>query len=71
MLRLSPDETAREIRLAAAMHWYSRGTISEEKAANFAGLSRSDFLRALARAEVPVFQVDLDDLRRELDLERT
>jgi len=69
MLRLSPDETARAIRLAAAMHWYAKGVISEEKAAIFAGLSRSDFLRALAQAEVPVFHVDIDELRREVGLE--
>lgn len=69
MLRLSPDETAREIRLAAAMHWYSKGVVSEEQAASFAGLSRSAFLRALAKAEVAVFHVDLDDLRREAGLE--
>lgn len=69
MLRLSPEETAREMRLAAAMHWYSRGTISEEKAAQFAGLTRSDFLRALASAEIAVHDVDVDELQREIDIE--
>jgi predicted HTH domain antitoxin len=30
-LRRSPDEFANEMRLAAAIHWYKRGEISQEK----------------------------------------
>lgn len=70
-LRRAPDEFAREMRLAAAMHWYRRGDVSQEKAAMIAGLDRADFLAALAREEIDVFQVDLDELRRELDRSRT
>lgn len=65
-LRRSPDELARELRLAAAVHWYSRGKISQERAAQFAGLDRTDFLLALAREGVDAFVVDFDSLRREL-----
>jgi predicted HTH domain antitoxin len=67
-LRRSPDEFARELRLAAAVHWYSRGEISQEKAAEIAGLNRKEFLLALAREKVDVFLVDFDDLKRELAL---
>ena len=66
-LRRSPDEFAREMRLAAAMLWYSRGTISQEKAAEIAGLNRAEFLAALARNEMDVFVVDFKDLERELE----
>lgn len=66
-LRRSPKEFAREMRLAAAMLWYSRSVISQEKAAEIAGVNRAEFLRALARNEVDVFQVDFNDLQRELD----
>jgi predicted HTH domain antitoxin len=66
-LRRSPDEFAREMRLAAAMLWYSRGTISQEKAAEIAGLNRGEFLAALARNKIDVFVVDFDDLKRELE----
>ena len=66
-LRRSPDEFARELRLAAAMLWYQQGRISQEKAAGIAGLDRVDFLMALAREKVPAFHVDIDELRRELD----
>ncbi len=67
-LRKSPDEFVQELRLAAAIHWYQRGTVSQEKAASVAGLDRSDFLMALTREGVDAFTVDFDDLQRELDL---
>jgi predicted HTH domain antitoxin len=66
-LRRSPEEFAREMRLAAAMLWYSRGMVSQEKGAEIAGLNRAEFLKALARNEMDVFQVDPDDLQREVD----
>lgn len=66
-LRRSPEEFAREMRLAAAMFWYSRSMVSQEKAAEIAGLNRAEFLRALARNEMDVFLVDFADLQRELD----
>jgi len=65
-LRRSPREFAEELRLAAAIHWYARGEVSQEKAAQIAGLDRTDFLMALAREEVDAFVVDFDDLEREL-----
>jgi predicted HTH domain antitoxin len=66
-LRQSPEGFAREMRLAAAIHWYSQGSVSQEKAAQIAGLHRIDFLKELANRKVDVIQVDMDDLRRELD----
>jgi len=66
-LRRSPAEFAREMRLAAAVHWYQKGEISQEKAAQIAGLDRADFLAALARERVEVFQVDPESLERELE----
>jgi len=66
-LRRSPEEFAREMRLAAAMLWYSRGIVSQEKAAGIAGLNRAEFLSALARNEMDVFKVDFNDLEREVD----
>ena len=65
-LRRSPDEFANEMRLAAAIHWYKRGEIYQEKAAQVAGLERTDFLLALAREGEDAFVVDFADLEREL-----
>ena len=64
--RLSPDEFAAELRLAAAIHWYSRGEVSQEKGAQIAGVSRTDFILALAREKVEVVQVNLEELKREI-----
>ncbi|AVH69081.1 UPF0175 family protein [Nostoc sp. 'Lobaria pulmonaria (5183) cyanobiont'] len=66
-LRLSSNEFVRELRLAAAIHWYGRSEISQEKAANIADLDRTDFLLALSREQIDAFIVDFDDLQRELE----
>jgi predicted HTH domain antitoxin len=66
-LRVSPEEFARELRLAASIHRYERGEVSQEKAARIAGMDRTDFLLALAREKANAFVVDFDDLRRELE----
>lgn len=68
-LRRSPSEVQREVRLAAAIRWYSHGLISQERAAKAAGLDRTDFLMALAREKVDAFTVDFDQLAREVALE--
>lgn len=65
-LRRSPDELVSDLRLAAAVHWYERGLISQERAAQIAGLDRTDFLLALSREGVDVFTIDVNSLRREL-----
>jgi len=66
VLQVSPDELGPELRLAAAVQWYSQGRISQEWAARIAGLDRTDFLLALARLGKDSFGVDCDDLDREL-----
>jgi predicted HTH domain antitoxin len=65
-LKTSPQEFVDEMRLAAAIFWYQKGQISQEKAAQIAGLDRVDFLMALAREGVDAFQVDFDDLGQEI-----
>jgi predicted HTH domain antitoxin len=68
-LRRSPDEFAREMRLAAAILWYGRGEVSQEKAAEIAGLDRTDFLAALAEKHIDVIPVNVRDLEEELNPE--
>jgi len=67
-LRRSPTEFGREMKLAAAIHWYQRGVMSQERAAELAGLNRRDFIRALAREGVDVFVLDDASLARELGM---
>jgi predicted HTH domain antitoxin len=66
--RKSPQEFGQEMRVAAAIFWYQQREISQEKAAQIAGLNRRDFLEVLAKGNIDVFQVDFDDLERELEL---
>jgi predicted HTH domain antitoxin len=61
-LRRSPDEMIGDLYLAAAVHWYSRGLISQERAARLAGLDRTNFVLALAREGVDAFAVDMSSL---------
>jgi predicted HTH domain antitoxin len=65
-LRKAPEEFASEMRLAAAIHWYSQGMISQGKAAEIAGLSRIGFLDELFRRKIPAVQMTLEELRAEL-----
>lgn len=65
-LRRSPEEFGRELRVAAAIHWYSQGLVSQEKAAEIARMHRIEFLDELSRRHVDVVRIDPDDLSREL-----
>ena len=65
-LRRSPQEFAIEMRLAAAIYWYSRGELSQGKAAEVAGMQRVAFIDELARRKVDAFVVDMSDLKKEL-----
>ena len=64
-LRKSPEEFATEMRIAAAVHWYSQGMVSQGKGAEIAGLNRAEFLDELFRRKVPAVQASLEELREE------
>ncbi len=55
-MKKTPEEFSNELRLTAAVKWYEMGVLSQEKAAEIAGLCREDFLMALARFRVSPFQ---------------
>jgi predicted HTH domain antitoxin len=65
-LRKAPHEVGREVRVAASIHWYQQSAISMERAAEFAGLSRREFLAELARRRVDVLVIEGKDLVLEL-----
>lgn len=66
-LRKSPDEFAKEFRLAAAVKWYELHQLSQERAADIAGLSRSEFILALSRFSVSPFQYGADEIAEEAE----
>ncbi len=65
-LRLDPRTYLAELRLAGAVKLYELGRVSQERAAEIAGLPRREFLFALARYDVSPFQETLEELQEGL-----
>ncbi len=63
----SDEELARDLRLAAAIQWYSQGVVSQGRTAEIAGLDRTSFLLALGRAKIDVFQITEAELKQEVE----
>lgn len=61
-LQRTAEELALDLRLAAAVKWYEMGTVSQEIAAQIAGLNRSAFIEALGRFGASPFQESADDI---------
>lgn len=65
-LRRAPQDFVKEMRLAAAIKWYELGELSQGKAAEVAGLTRAEFIDALARFRVSPFQFTAQELAEDL-----
>ncbi len=65
-LRKSPAEFIEEMKHAAVVKWYENGLISQDKAAEIAGLSRYEFLRLLSQYNVSAIQYTRAVLEEEL-----
>ncbi len=63
----SNEELAHDLRLAAAIQWYSQGIVSQGRAAEIAGLDRTRFLLALGKAKVDAFQITEAELKQEVE----
>ena len=66
VLRKSPAEVATEMRVAVAISWFARGLLSQGKAAEVAGLTRAEFIDALAAQGVCACQESIEELREVL-----
>ena len=67
-LRQSPQEFSKEILISACIKWYELGRISQAKGAEITGLSRAEFIDALARYGVSAIQSEEDDLDAEVSI---
>ncbi|GAB4286518.1 MAG: UPF0175 family protein [Oscillatoriaceae cyanobacterium] len=66
-LRKNPEEFIKEMRIASAVKWYEIGEVSQAKAAEIAGLTRSEFIQALARYRVDFMQYTAEELEMEMN----
>jgi predicted HTH domain antitoxin len=64
-LRKDAPSFGRELRLAAAAKWYEMRLVSQGRAAEIAGVSRAEFIDALARFGVTPFQGSAEELVEE------
>ena len=68
-VRKDPEHFTQELRLAAAVKWYEMGLVSQSRTAEISGLSRSEFISALGRFEVSLFQYNMDEIAEEVNRE--
>ena len=55
-LKKDKSEMEKDLRLAAAVKWYKMGNLSQERAAELAGMSRAEFIYSLSAFGVTPFQ---------------
>ena len=65
-MRLDLQEMAVEIRNAAVVKWYEMGIVSQGRAAEIVGLSRSKFLDLLSKYAVCPFQYTEQEIDNEI-----
>jgi len=68
-LKKTPEEFSKDMRLTAVVKWYEMGVVSQERAAEIAGMHREDFLFALSRFKVSPFQYSAGAVLREAGYE--
>jgi len=66
VLRRTPEEYAADLRIAAAAKMYELGMVSQEIAAQIAGLSREELMIELGRFQVSPFQETPASLEEQL-----
>ncbi len=65
-LRKTPAEFVLEMKYAAVVKWYESEMISQNKAAEIAGLSRYEFLTLLEQYKVSAIQYTPEMIEKEL-----
>lgn len=65
IFKKNPEDFTAEMRLTAAVKWYEMGIISQEKAAEVAGITREEFIMSLKRFDVSPFQYTAQEVLEE------
>jgi hypothetical protein len=65
-LRTSPEDFTRQMRVVASVKWFELGMVSQGKAAEIAGFSRTEFIETCSRMRVSPFQSTPAELAEEI-----
>ena len=68
-LRKDPASFAGELRVVAAVKWYEMRQVSQSRAAEIAGMSRTAFIEALGRFGASPFQYTGEEIVEEAERE--
>jgi predicted HTH domain antitoxin len=66
-LNKTEKEFSKEIKTWAAISLYQFNKLSLARAANLAGYHRYDFEKLLSDLEIPISQLDINDIKKDLD----
>lgn len=67
-LQVAPEQFGQEMKKAAAVKWYELHKISQAKAAELCGVTRTEFLKILSEYQVSIIQYD--ELMLDWELEK-
>jgi predicted HTH domain antitoxin len=66
-LKEDPQEFAKDILMLSAPKLYEMGKLSSGRAASLTGVSRVYFLQSLSQYNVPIFDLNKEDLKQDLN----
>lgn len=62
----SLEELSLEAQMELAFHYFRTGRLSSGQAAKMAGMNRVDFLSAAGARQIPLLDLDAEELRSEI-----
>lgn len=63
---VSLADLSREAQAELAFHYFRSGRLTSGQAAEMAGMNRVDFMKAASARQIPLFDLDADELAREI-----